>query len=99
MPTSIGQPGPPSVLQGSRDDTALRRVAQELESAFLSVMLKDAGVGRPLSGFGGCIGEEQFGSFLRDAYAAEFAKAGGIGLAETIFRSLAGGAADRVPPR
>lgn len=99
MPTGIERTALPTPGAGPRDDTALRRVAQELESAFLSVMLKDAGVGRPLSGFGGGIGEEQFGSFLRDTYAAEFAKVGGIGLAESIFRSLAGGSADGTPTR
>lgn len=87
--------GPPQAAQAvspRRDDAALRRAAIELETAFLSVMLKEAGIGKPLPGFGGGIGEEQFGSFLRDAYAAEFARAGGIGLAESIFRSLAGAA-------
>lgn len=78
------------VSGAGRDETALRRAAEELEAAFLSVMLKEAGVGRPLPGFGGGVGEEQFGSFLRDAYAQDMARAGGIGLAESIFRSLAG---------
>ena len=89
MPSVDGPPLAANAVLPRRDDAALRSVAMELETTFLSVMLKEAGIGKPLPGFGGGIGEEQFGSFLRDAYAAEFARTGGIGLAESIFRSLA----------
>lgn len=66
----------------------LRAVAQELEVHFLSVMLKDAGVGRPPEGFGGGAGEDQFSSYLREAQARAMAEAGGLGLAEMFFESL-----------
>ena len=66
----------------------LRKVADDLEATFLSEMLKSAGVGKPRETFGGGIGEDQFGSFLRDAQAKEMVRAGGIGLSETIFNAL-----------
>ncbi len=71
------------------DHTArLRHVADDLEATFLSEMLKSAGVGKSREAFGGGIGEDQFGSFLRDAQAKEMVRAGGIGLSETIFNAL-----------
>ncbi|ESW59282.1 MAG: chemotaxis protein chel [Rhodobacter sp. CACIA14H1] len=76
-------PSPPSAGTGP-----LWRKAQELEASFLAEMLRHSGSG-PLEGpGGGGIGEEQFGSFLREAQAEAMVKAGGIGLAEHIFRSL-----------
>nr|WP_111406381.1 rod-binding protein [Phycocomes zhengii] len=71
------------------DDTArLRDTAVKLEAQFLSEMLKHAGLDGPASDFSGGSGEDQFGSFLRDAQAMRMAEAGGIGLAESIFRAL-----------
>lgn len=71
----------------------LRQRAQDMEAAFLSEMLRHAGAGAARDGFGGGIGEDQFASFLREEQARAIAAAGGIGLAESIFRAL-GGAAD-----
>jgi Rod binding domain-containing protein len=75
------------------DTARLRATAQEMEAAFLSEMLRHAGAGAARDGFGGGIGEDQFASFLRDEQARAIAAAGGIGLAESIFRAL-GGQAD-----
>ncbi|MBT8410747.1 MAG: rod-binding protein [Octadecabacter sp.] len=73
------------------DRTAqLREVAQSLEAAFLSEMLKSAGIGKTPEGFGGGAGEDQFASFLRDEQAMQMTKAGGIGLAEALFESMIG---------
>lgn len=80
---NVGTPGP------DLGDTArLRATAVKLEAQFLSEMLKHAGLDGPASDFSGGSGEDQFGSFLRDAQAQRMAAAGGIGLAETIFRAL-----------
>ena len=68
----------------------LRKAAQDLEASFLREMLKSAGLNATQSAFGGGIGEEQFASFLTEAQAQELARAGGIGLAETIFDALKG---------
>ncbi|WP_420569088.1 rod-binding protein [Thalassovita sp.] len=79
----------PLVSQTSPQRTqALREAAQKIEASFLSEMLKAAGVGKASETFGGGIGEEQFASFLRDAQAQEMVRAGGIGLAESLFQSL-----------
>jgi len=71
-----------------RRTEALKEAAQKIEAAFLSEMLKAAGVGKPSETFGGGAGEEQFASFLRDAQAEQMVRAGGIGLAETLFHAL-----------
>ena len=69
-------------------DQALREAAQKLEAGFLSEMLQSAGLGESRTGFGGGAGEDQFASFLVQAQAEEMVKAGGIGLAESIFQAL-----------
>ncbi len=63
--------------------------AKELETAFLSEMLAHAGLGESPEGFGGGIGEDQFASYLRNAQARMIVEKSGIGLAQTIFESLA----------
>ena len=69
-------------------EAALRAKAEEFETQFLAEMLGHAGLGSVSESFGGGIGEEQFASFLRQEQAAAMVKAGGIGLAESIFRAL-----------
>ncbi|MGR3291057.1 MAG: rod-binding protein [Paracoccaceae bacterium] len=69
-------------------DQALWDVAQKLEASFLAEMLKSAGLGTPRASFGGGSGEEQFGSFLRQEQAEMMVKAGGIGLAQSLFEAL-----------
>lgn len=69
-------------------DTALMQAACELEATFLAEMLKAAGLGEMPSAFGGGAGEEQFASMLRMEQARELAKAGGIGLAQSLFEAL-----------
>ena len=71
-------------------DQPLWQVAQKLEASFLAEMLKSTGVGKPSESFGGGQGEEQFGSFLRQAQADLMVQAGGIGLAESLFETLKG---------
>lgn len=81
---------PMAQARGLPADDALARVARDLEASFLSVMLRESGIGQTPSGFGGGAGEDQFASFLTEAYARKIADRGGIGLAEVIFRSLKG---------
>lgn len=76
----------PSVV--SPQDRALREAAEKLEAGFLAEMLKSAGVGKTSEAFGGGAGEDQFASFLVQEQAMMMVKAGGIGLAETLFESL-----------
>lgn len=79
--------GPPAAPTAR--DRQLMDKAKELETAFLAEMLKYAGMDDSGGGFFGSAGEGQFGSFLREAEAARMVEKGGIGLAETLFKSLA----------
>ncbi|PIE16229.1 MAG: chemotaxis protein chel [Rhodobacterales bacterium] len=89
-PTAITALAPPPSLaaQNEQRDKALLEVAHDLEATFLAEMLKSAGFGKPREAFGGGIGEDQFGSFLRQEQAGEMVKRGGIGLAESLFEAL-----------
>lgn len=69
-------------------DAKLWKVSQSLEANFLAEMLKSAGLGKSREGFGGGVGEDQFSSFLVREYSEATVAAGGIGLAESIYRSL-----------
>lgn len=81
-PVSAGQLAP-------RRETELRQAAEDMEAAFLSEMLRHAGLGTPRESFGGGQGEDQFTSFLRTEQARAMAASGGIGLAESLFNALA----------
>lgn len=76
------------------DATVLRTKAEAMEAAFLAEMLGHAGLDAGSETFGGDIGEDQFASFLRQEQATQMVRAGGIGLAESIFRTLSRGRND-----
>lgn len=76
---------PPSAP--TRDDR-LREAALQLEASFLKEMLEEAGLGRVPSAFGEGEGETPFASVLLDAQAQRLARAGGIGLAESLFEAM-----------
>lgn len=81
-------PSPPGATKPGGKDAALMDKAKELEASFLSEMLSYAGLEPEDGSFSGGIGEQQFGSFLRDQQARMMVEKGGIGLAEQLFRSL-----------
>lgn len=81
----FARPEPPPV---SPDDERLRAAAGRLEASFLAEMLAAAGLGAGPGGFGGGAGEDHFSTFLVAAQAEEMARAGGIGLAESLFEAL-----------
>lgn len=63
---------------------APRAAADRLEQAFLEEMLKYCGP-KPASGaFGGGVGEDQFGSFLTQEYAAAMAARVDLGFAHRV---------------
>ena len=78
----------PDMQSKAGRDLALMHLAQKLEASFLSEMLKHSGVGAPRATFGGGSGETQFTSFLVAEYADAMARAGGIGLSESIYAAL-----------
>ena len=69
-------------------DQVLREAAQKLEATFLAEMLKSAGFGEARDSFGGGAGEDQFASFLVQEQALQMVRAGGIGLAESLYDAL-----------
>lgn len=79
---------PTPATQTEQRDKALFQAAQDLEASFLAEMLKSAGFGKPRETYGGGVGEDQFGSFLRQEQAKEMVKTGGIGLAQSLFEAL-----------
>ncbi|MFT5786768.1 MAG: flagellar protein FlgJ [Ascidiaceihabitans sp.] len=84
-------PIPPTAaapFQAPTRDAALLDAAKKLEATFLAEMLKAAGFGQARESMGGGEGEDQFASFLVQEQATAMVEAGGIGLAENLFRSL-----------
>lgn len=81
-------PSSPAAPGGPTKTDALRKQAQDLEAAFLSEMLAHTGLDADSEDFGGGIGENQFGSFLREEQAKMMVSRGGIGLGESLFRAL-----------
>ncbi len=67
---------------------ALWEKSKALEASFLAEMLKAAGLGQARESYGGGAGEDQFAGLLASEQAKAMAEAGGIGLAEMIYRSL-----------
>ena len=67
----------------------IRETAQKFEASFLSVMLQSmsAGVKTPELGGGG-EGEDMFKSLLNEEMAKQIAKAGGVGLADSVQREM-----------
>mgnify|MGYP005861111283 CR=1 FL=1 len=76
-------------------EASLRAVAAEFESVFLAQMLQHAGAGRPPEAMGGGHGEAAFASLLTAEHARLMTEAGGIGLADTLYRALARRDGDR----
>ena len=66
------------------ESNARLSLGQQLETVFLTEMLKFSGIGKTPDAFGGGVGEDQFSSFMREAQAKEMVRAGGLGLAEKI---------------
>ena len=66
-----------------------RAVAQDFEAVFLNSMLGQMFTATEAAGpFGGGAGAGVWRSFLTEEYAKSFAKAGGIGLSDQVYKSL-----------
>jgi peptidoglycan hydrolase FlgJ len=82
---------PTLVLRGATKTSAARAksAAQDFEAVFLGQMFQHMFTGIDGDGpFGGGVGVGVWRSFLTDQYAKSFAKAGGVGLADQVYRSL-----------
>lgn len=78
----------PAPAQAPTTAERMQTAAVELEAAFLTIMLKSAGLGKARQSLGGGAGEDQFSSFLVQQQAQQLAKSGGVGLSEILFKSL-----------
>ena len=66
-----------------------RAAAQDFEAVFLNTMFSEMFTGVDGEGpFGGGAGAGVWRSFLTDEYAKSFSRAGGIGLADDVYRTL-----------
>src|ERR1700738_5339229 len=82
---------PTAVLRGATKTGAARAksAAQDFEAVFLGQMFQHMFTGIDGEGpFGGGVGVGIWRSFLTEQYAKTFSKAGGIGLADHVYRSL-----------
>ncbi len=69
--------------------TKARAAAEDFEAVFLNSMFQQMFTGIEGDGpFGGSGATGVWRSFLTDQYAKTFAKAGGIGIADQVYRSL-----------
>jgi flagellar protein FlgJ len=79
----------PSAGAARQDPEAARAAAEDFEAMFVAQMLGSMFEGIETDGlFGGGHGEEVFRSLLIDEYGKVIARAGGIGLADTVQRQI-----------
>ena len=76
----------PKVTAESRKSRELRRACQEFEEIFLRLVLKEAKIDRSLFSQDGA--SSLYGDMARETLARAMAQAGGLGLAEMLYRQL-----------
>ncbi len=89
--TVAGNSDPTAVLRGAgaRGNARAKSAAQDFEAVFLNQMFQHMFTGIDGEGpFGGGVGVSIWRSFLTEQYAKSFAKSGGVGLADHVYRSL-----------
>ena len=87
MPTAAA--GKPGLAKPQTPQEKARAAAQEFEAVFLNSMFSEMFTGIDGEGpFGGGAGTGVWRSFLTDEYAKSFARAGGIGIADEVYRTL-----------
>jgi Rod binding domain-containing protein len=85
--TTTSAPAAPRPNNAAADE--LRRVAEEFEAVFLAEMLAPMFDGIDTEGLGGGgMGEQMFRPMLVERYAEAIARAGGVGVAESVVREL-----------
>lgn len=73
----------------AKNDAAVTKAAKDFEAVFLTEMLKPMFEGIEVDDrFGGGKGEEVFRGFMLEEYGKEFARRGGIGLADHIKEAM-----------
>lgn len=75
------------VATQNRQDKDLRQTADKLEGAFISEMLKHAGLAKAFAP-NADLGSDAYSTFLLEEYADRLVGKGGFGLSELIFDAL-----------
>lgn len=76
-------------VMSDKDKSRLKEVCQDFESVFLNMMLQSMRATVPKSDFlGRSSGKEIFESLLDQETSKNMAKAGGVGLAEILYKQL-----------
>jgi flagellar protein FlgJ len=91
-PTALGKVGALGTVAATAarsTDAKARAAAEDFEAVFVNTMFQQmfAGIGGE-GPFGGKGGAGVWRSFLADEYAKSFVKAGGIGIADHVYRAL-----------
>lgn len=71
----------------SHNEDALRQTAREFEAAFISEMLKHAGLAKAMTGAAGGPGDG-FSALLLEQYSLRIVEKGGFGLADKLYARL-----------
>jgi flagellar protein FlgJ len=88
VPPTLAAPAPQQTVADLARGRA-REAAQSFEAQFLSIMLQQMYAGVKTDGpFGGGLGEEMFRSLMTEEMGKQMARAGGIGLADTVQREI-----------
>lgn len=78
----------PDRPRGPQTADSVRDTAEEFEAVFLAQMVEQMMGESTESSFGGGPGEAAFKSMLNEEFAKVMAKAGGIGLADSLAREM-----------
>jgi flagellar protein FlgJ len=89
QPMDLINSGKPSAPQSTRNHAKAWAAAQDFEAVFLNSMFQQMYTGISGDGpFGGKGATGVWRSLLTQQYAKSFAKAGGIGFADQVYRTL-----------
>jgi peptidoglycan hydrolase FlgJ len=89
LPLTRPTPAQRSIGRGNADPEAVRKAAEDFEAVFISQMLTHMWAGVEVDeNFGGGQGEEMFRSVMIEQQGKAIAKAGGLGLAADVQRTM-----------
>lgn len=87
--TQTATAGADAPMASNAIETKAHKVAEDFESFFISTLLETMSSGLDVDPvFGGGHGEAVYRSMLNDEYAHTFAHAGGIGIADSVYREI-----------
>ena len=78
----------PERTRGAQTPEQIRATAEEFEAVFLAQMVEQMMGESTQTSFGGGPGEAAFKSMLHEEFAKVMAKAGGVGLADSLAREM-----------